>query len=76
MLPHGPGNRTRDEPFYHAVDDPTVGINELGALMYDSLERNLADVTGLDGKEAEAHSGRCRGPRFVRKDLCGTPASV
>ena len=45
-------------------------------MMYDSLERNLAEVAGLDDVETEAHSGRSRGPKFVWEDLCGTPASV
>ncbi len=44
--------------------------------MYDSLERNLAEVAGLDSTDTEAHSGRSRGPKFEWKDLCGTPANV
>ena len=44
--------------------------------MFDSLERNLAEVAGLDEADAEAHSGRSLGPKFGWKDLCGTPASV
>ena len=76
ILPHGPANRAKEEPFYNGVDDPNIGIDELGVMMYDSLERNLAEVAGLDEVDAEAHSGRSRGPKFGWKDLCGTPASV
>ena len=76
VLPHGPANRATDEPFYREVDNPGAGINELGIMMYDSLERNLAEVAGLDSKQAEAHAGRKFGPRFVCKDLCGTPTDV
>ena len=76
VLPHGPPNRTTDEPFYREVDNPEVGIDELGVMMYDSLERNLAAVAGLDYDDTEAHSGRSLGPKFVWKDLCGTPAST
>ena len=45
-------------------------------MMYDSLERDLAEVAGLDHDEAMAYSGRSLGPRFVWKDLCGTPGST
>ena len=76
ILPHGPANRAKEEPFYNDVDDPTISIDKLGVMMYDSLERNLAEVAGLDDVEAEAHSGRSRGPKFGWKDLCGTLASV
>ena len=75
-LPHGPIAPPRDERFYRAVDDPTIGINELGVMMYDSLERDLAGVCGLSDKVAAEHAGRGLGPSFVWKDLCGTPASV
>ena len=69
VLPYGPAAPPQDEPFYTAVEDTGIGINQLGMMMYDSLERNLADVVGLSGKELEAHSGRSLGPKFVWKDL-------
>ena len=43
---------------------------------YGPLERDLPAVAGLDHDDAEAHSGRSLGPKFVWKDLCGTPAST
>ena len=76
VLPHGPLAPMTEEPFYKAVEDPEVGINELGVMMYSSLERELAAICGQDEKVATEHAGRGFGPRFVWKDMCGTPAST
>ena len=76
VLPHGPIAPPVDEPFYRVVEDPTVDINALGVMMYDSLERELAAVCGQDEKVAAEHAGRGLGPGFVWKDMCGTPAST
>ena len=31
ILPHGPANRVKEEPFYTDVNDPSVDIDQLGS---------------------------------------------
>ena len=76
VLPHGPDIKLPDDDFYTAVHDPDIDVHSLGTMMFDSLERILSKTAGHDEDEAEAHCGRSDGPKFVWKDLSGTPTTV